>query len=504
MPYDYLKKHKISFKDVKVRYMGNTPEAVEAFKAGALDWICTIEPYASALVNDVKGAVMLTDGIDMYGKGYTDCVLAARSSLIKDNPAGLKAVIKAMMQAQYDAETQTDAVLKELVGKYYKTSMENAKIAQGKQPAIVDARSQTSSSSTAPTASSRWATSRRSPAATHRLDDARRGHQGEPRPLRQAQVQVGGLMAVVTPPAFSEGSSAAGTSRPAAVARLFATMAGESIAARSAGRSCRSACSAASGSLCWRSAGRSQAAAAAAHLPRLDRRPGQVLQHRDALAGRQVDDRRPVGLRIGDDTIGATTMRVFVGLLIASVLGIGTGVLVRYYKLFDRLVLPTVTLLSPVSPIAWLPVAIFIFGIGNGPAIFMVVVALFFHMVLATITQIDGVSNNLINVARTMGASKRQIYGRVIVPAILPGMLAVLRMNLFAAWMVVLIAESTGVGYGMGQVIMLARNTFNPSLVFFTIAVIGVLGFTFDWLLRQAQRRILYWLPDQTEKLRAL
>ncbi|MFI5002087.1 MAG: ABC transporter permease, partial [Reyranellales bacterium] len=159
---------------------------------------------------------------------------------------------------------------------------------------------------------------------------------------------------------------------------------------------------------------------------------------------------------------------------------------------------------SPVSPIAWLPVAIFIFGIGNGPAIFMVVVALFFHLVLATITQIDTVSPNLINVARTMGASKRQIYGRVIVPAILPGMLAVLRMNLFGAWMVVLIAESTGVGYGMGQVIMLARNTFNPSLVFFTIAVIGFLGFAFDWLLRQAQRRILYWLPDQTEKLRAL
>src|SRR4051794_8823337 len=134
MPYDYLKKHGIAFKDVKVRYMGNTPEAVEAFKAGALDWICTIEPYGSALLNDVKGAVMLTNGIDMYGKGYTDCVLAARASLVKDNPAGLKAIIKSMMQAQYDAETQTEAVLKELVGKYYKTSMENAKIAQGKQP----------------------------------------------------------------------------------------------------------------------------------------------------------------------------------------------------------------------------------------------------------------------------------------------------------------------------------------------------------------------------------
>src|SRR6202171_2295927 len=85
MPYDYLKKNKISFKDVKVRYMGNTPEAVEAFKAGAIDWICTIEPYASALVQDVKGAVMLTDGIDLYGKGYTDCVLAARARLMKEH-----------------------------------------------------------------------------------------------------------------------------------------------------------------------------------------------------------------------------------------------------------------------------------------------------------------------------------------------------------------------------------------------------------------------------------
>ncbi len=143
MPYDYLKKHNIAFKDVKVRYMGNTPEAVEAFKAGALDWICTIEPYASALVNDVKGAVMLTNGVDLYGKGYTDCVLACRSSLIKDNPKALKAIIKGMMQAQLAAETETETVLKELVGKYYKTSLENAKIAQGKQPAIVDARSQT-------------------------------------------------------------------------------------------------------------------------------------------------------------------------------------------------------------------------------------------------------------------------------------------------------------------------------------------------------------------------
>ncbi len=203
-------------------------------------------------------------------------------------------------------------------------------------------------------------------------------------------------------------------------------------------------------------------------------------------------------------TAASTIGRVLVGLVIASVLSISIGVAIRYFRLFERLTLPTITLLAPVSPIAWLPVAIFLFGIGNKPAIFMVVIALLFHMTLSTVTQIDGVSRNLINVARTVGASKRQIYTRVIIPAILPGLLVVLRMNLFGAWMVVLIAESTGVGYGLGQVIMLARNTFNPSLVFFTIALIGVLGFTFDYALRLVQLRVLYWMPKGADALRGL
>ncbi len=203
-------------------------------------------------------------------------------------------------------------------------------------------------------------------------------------------------------------------------------------------------------------------------------------------------------------TAGSTIGRVMAGLVIATMLSISIGVTLRYCKLLERLMLPTITLLAPVSPIAWLPVAIFMFGIGNRPAIFMVVVALLFHMTLSTIAQIDGVNRNLINVARTMGASKRQIYVRVIIPAILPGLLIVLRMNLFAAWMVVLIAESTGVGYGLGQVIMLARNTFNPSLVFFTIALIGLLGFLFDYGLRMLQARILYWVPKGAEALRGI
>ena len=143
MPYDWLKRNNIAFKDVNVRYMGSTPEGVEAFRAGALDWLCTIEPYGSALLADVKGSHKLSDGTDIYGRGYTDCVLAARSDLIAQNPAGLKALIKGMFKAQLMAETQPEEALKVLVGPYYKTSVENARLAMSKQPAVVDARGQT-------------------------------------------------------------------------------------------------------------------------------------------------------------------------------------------------------------------------------------------------------------------------------------------------------------------------------------------------------------------------
>jgi NitT/TauT family transport system substrate-binding protein len=123
--------------------MGNTPEAVEAFKAGALDFICTIEPYASALLNDVKGSVLLSNGVDIYGPHYTDCVLAAHTSVIEEHPEDLKALIKGMLKAQLMFEQQREQILSELVGTYYKTSLENARIGAQRQPPCVDQRAQT-------------------------------------------------------------------------------------------------------------------------------------------------------------------------------------------------------------------------------------------------------------------------------------------------------------------------------------------------------------------------
>ena len=192
--------------------------------------------------------------------------------------------------------------------------------------------------------------------------------------------------------------------------------------------------------------------------------------------------------------MGWTSMRVVLGLALGFVGALGVGLAIRYFPVFGKLTLPTLTLLTPISPVAWLPVAIFIFGIGNVPAIFLVFISVFFIIVLSTLSQIDAVPPAYLHVARIMGATKHQLFRHVILPTILPSLFVTLRLNLFAAWMVVLIAEAVGVGSGLGQIVMMARNTFNASLVFFTMTLIGLLGFSFDRGLLWVQQRVLWWV----------
>lgn len=193
-----------------------------------------------------------------------------------------------------------------------------------------------------------------------------------------------------------------------------------------------------------------------------------------------------------------TILRVVTGLALGFVAGVAVGALVYYVKIARNLLMPTLLLLTPISPVAWLPVSIFLFGIGNTPAIFLVFITIFFAIVLSTTAQLEGVSKSYLNVARIMGANGQQIFWRVVFPAILPGLFMTLRLNLFAAWMVVLIAEAVGVGSGLGQITAVARSTFNAQLTFFTMALIGVLGFSFDWALRLVQRRMLWWVAPST------
>ncbi|UDL95999.1 ABC transporter substrate-binding protein [Lichenihabitans sp. PAMC28606] len=140
LPLDYLKKAGMSFKDVKVRYFGTSPELATAFIGGSIDAMCHIEPYATQAMNSRKGAVKLSDGTDVYGPLYTDCVLAVRSKLITENRPAVKALIKAMMKGQHFEESDREAAIKLTTPKYFKTTFDAALDASTKQPGMIDQR----------------------------------------------------------------------------------------------------------------------------------------------------------------------------------------------------------------------------------------------------------------------------------------------------------------------------------------------------------------------------
>ena len=143
LPYDWLKKAGLTFKDVQIRYFNTSPEMAQAFIGGAVDAICAVEPYATQTVAARKGASVLSDGTDLYGPQYADCVLAVRTPLLEKQPEVVRAVIKALLTAQSQIETDRVGALKETVGTYYKTTLEAATLASQRQPVMIDQRNQT-------------------------------------------------------------------------------------------------------------------------------------------------------------------------------------------------------------------------------------------------------------------------------------------------------------------------------------------------------------------------
>jgi NitT/TauT family transport system substrate-binding protein len=143
LPYDYLKEAGLSFADVEIKYFGTSPELAQAFISGAIDSMSHIEPYPTQALKAREGSSVLTNGTDIYGKGYTDCVLAVRTKLLEDEPQAVKALIKALMTAQAQAEQDRPAAVKETTGKYYKASFEDVLDASSKQPNVVDQRGRT-------------------------------------------------------------------------------------------------------------------------------------------------------------------------------------------------------------------------------------------------------------------------------------------------------------------------------------------------------------------------
>ena len=136
-----------------------------------------------------------------------------------------------------------------------------------------------------------------------------------------------------------------------------------------------------------------------------------------------------------------------------------------------------------------------LFGIGNPTAIFVVFMGVFFILTISTVAAVGGVDQKLIKTAKSFGATKFQVWTRVIFPAVLPQVFTMLRINFFAAWMAVLAAEMVGLKNGLGMMIILGREMFNTNLILLGMCMVGVTGYLVDVLLVQIQRRILWWEP---------
>ena len=185
--------------------------------------------------------------------------------------------------------------------------------------------------------------------------------------------------------------------------------------------------------------------------------------------------------------------RLVLSLLIACLLAIPLGFLMGLSTRAQHYLDPVVELLRPVSGIAWIPLALFIFGIGNVLPVFIMVYVAFFPLLLNTIAGVQGVDRKLLSAARTMGISRVATLRHVIAPAALPTIMVGLRLAFAGGWTAVVAAELIGAPSGLGFAVEWYRGLLMTPKVFAFIALIGVVGFFSDLALRALQRRITPW-----------
>ena len=137
--YDYLKKEGLSYDDVEMVYLGDSTELLNAYLAGQVDAVSHIEPYATKAKTQTNGNV-LGNGVDIYGSGYPDCVLAVRNEIIENEPEMVKDVIRVFFEAQYEIENNFEGAAQATIDKYYKTDMESLLASAQAQPPGVDVR----------------------------------------------------------------------------------------------------------------------------------------------------------------------------------------------------------------------------------------------------------------------------------------------------------------------------------------------------------------------------
>jgi ABC-type nitrate/sulfonate/bicarbonate transport system permease component len=188
--------------------------------------------------------------------------------------------------------------------------------------------------------------------------------------------------------------------------------------------------------------------------------------------------------------------RVFCGFVSAAFIGIPLGILMGWSKNCRMILTPFIEIIRPIPPLAWIPIAIIWFGIGIKSAAYIIFLGAFFPILLNTISGVLTMDVRLLEATRVLGAKERHILLKVLAPGSLPSIWIGLRIGLGIAWMTLVAAEFTGVksGYGLGYLIMIARDVQRPDKIVGGMIVIGLIGYFLDSILRRIESRLLEWM----------
>ena len=184
--------------------------------------------------------------------------------------------------------------------------------------------------------------------------------------------------------------------------------------------------------------------------------------------------------------IGDSLRRVVLGFLAAVAVGIPLGLALGWYPAANQIVNPTMQVLRPISPIAWIPVAILMFGVGDATAVFLIFLSAFFPIVVACISGVSNVPAIYRRAGRNFGLTAPQLLARVVFPAALPQLIVGLRIALGIAWVVMVAAEMIAVDSGLGYLVIDSRNSGKRyDLVVAAMLMIGVIGLALDMAFRR-------------------
>lgn len=175
------------------------------------------------------------------------------------------------------------------------------------------------------------------------------------------------------------------------------------------------------------------------------------------------------------DNVSISILRVLAGFLIAVIIGVPLGLSMALSDTVHNLADPIVRLLSPIPGVAWVPIAILWFGLGDAAAIFIIAIGSIFPILLNTVQGIRDADQRLVDAARTMGATRWQIVLRVLLPGLIPYLVTGFRTGLSFAWRVVIAAEMVGVPKGLGYMLTVGRSTGRTDITIVTMLVLGIL-----------------------------